>query len=59
MEEKTKEQILDERIVELRKDDYTYRMIQLKLGNPSRKYIRQVLLRDAPELAGEQRQRKK
>lgn len=44
---------LQEKIVELRKDGYTYRGIQLKLGNPSKKFIRNTLLEYAPEYVGD------
>lgn len=44
---------LEERIVELRKEGYTYKGIRLKLGNPSNKMIRKVLLEYCPELAGD------
>ena len=44
---------LEERIVELRKEGYTYKGIRLKLGNPSNKTIRKVLLEYCPELAGD------
>jgi hypothetical protein len=35
---------LDKKIIELRKDGYTYEGIQKRLGNPSKKYIRKILL---------------
>ena len=41
---------LDIRILELREEGYNYSGIQKKLGNPSKKYIRSVLLKHAPEL---------
>lgn len=44
---------LEENIIELRKDGYTYKAIRLKLGNPSNKKIRAVLLEFCPELAGD------
>ena len=44
---------LEERIVKLRKEGYTYKQIRLKLGNPSNKTIRKVLLEYCPELAGD------
>lgn len=37
-------------IIKLRSDKYTYSGIQLRLGNPSKKFIRNVLLDYAPEL---------
>ena len=44
---------IEEKIINLRKEGYTYNGIQLKLGNPSKKYIREVLLKYAPELVGD------
>lgn len=44
---------LDLRIIELRKEGYSYKEIRLKLGNPSNKKIREVLLENCPELAGD------
>lgn len=44
---------LEEKIIELRKDGLTYGAIQLKLGNPSKKFIREVLLENCPELVGD------
>jgi hypothetical protein len=44
---------LEEKIIILRKEGYTYKGIQLKLGNPSKKYIREVLLKYSPELVGD------
>lgn len=44
---------LDEKIVELRMDGWSYGAIQLKLGNPSKKYIKDVLKEYAPELLGD------
>lgn len=44
---------LQEKIIELRKDDCSYGTIQLKLGNPSKKFIRETLLQYAPELVGD------
>lgn len=44
---------LEEKIVNLRKDDYSYGAIQLKLGNPSKKFIKETLLQYAPELLGD------
>ena len=44
---------MEEKIVELRKEGYTYKAIRLKLGNPSNKKIREVLLEYCPELAGD------
>lgn len=44
---------LQEKIVALRKEGLTYRAIQLKLGNPSKKFIRETLLEHAPKLVGD------
>ena len=44
---------LEEKIVELRKEGLTYREIQIRLGNPSKKYIRETLLQHAPKLVGD------
>lgn len=44
---------LEEKIIELRKEGLTYHAIQLKLGNPSKKKIRDTLRKYAPELAGD------
>ena len=44
---------LEERIVELREEGMTYHAIQLKLGNPSKKMIRQTIRKYIPELAGD------
>ena len=44
---------LEEKIVELRKEGLTYRAIQLKLGNPSKKIIKDTLKIYAPELVGD------
>lgn len=44
---------LEEKIVELRKEGYTYKGIRLKLGNPSNKKISEVLNEHCPELAGD------
>lgn len=44
---------LQEKIIELRKEGMTYGAIQLKLGNPSKKFIRQTLLEYAPKLVGD------
>ena len=37
-------------VIFLRKDKYTYSNIQKKLGNPSKKWIREVLLKYDPNL---------
>ena len=44
---------LKERIALLRKEGLTYREIQIKLGNPSKKFIREALLELAPDLVGD------
>jgi hypothetical protein len=44
---------LEKNIIELRKQGLTYRAIQVKLGNPAKKIIRNTLLLYAPELVGD------
>ena len=44
---------LETKIIELRKEGLTYRAIQLKLGNPSKKFIRETLLKYEPDLVGD------
>lgn len=44
---------LENRIVKLRKEGSSYKEIRLKLGNPSNKKIKEVLLEHCPELAGD------
>ena len=44
---------IQEKIVELRKEGLTYKEIQLKLGNPSKKFIRDTLLEFKPSLVGD------
>lgn len=44
---------LEEKIVALRKEGLTYREIQVKLGNPSKKFIRETLLVHAPKHVGD------
>lgn len=44
---------LETKIVELRQEGLTYRAIQLKLGNPSKKFIKETLEKYAPSLAGD------
>ena len=44
---------LQQKIIALRTEGLTYREIQLKLGNPSKKFIRETLLEFAPKLAGD------
>ena len=41
---------LDKKIIELRERGKTYQEIQKMLGNPSKKYIRNVLLNNNPDL---------
>lgn len=43
----------EEKIIELRKEGMSYGAIQLKLGNPSKKYIKETLKEYAPELLGD------
>lgn len=50
---KVKMEEIEQKIVSLRKEGLTYREIQIKLGNPAKKFIRQTLLRYAPELVGD------
>lgn len=42
-----------EKIIELRREGESYGSIQLKLGNPSKKFIKETLLEFTPELAGD------
>jgi hypothetical protein len=44
---------LEQKIIDLRKEGLTYRAIQLKLGNPSKDFIKNTLRTYAPELAGD------
>jgi hypothetical protein len=44
---------LEQKIIDLRKEGHTYRGIQLNLGNPSKKFIKDTLKQYAPELAGD------
>lgn len=44
---------LQQQIVELRKDGLAYGTIQLKLGNPSKKFIKETLQEFCPELVGD------
>lgn len=44
---------LEIKIIELRKEGLTYRAIQLKLGNPSKKFIKETLEKYEPSLAGD------
>ncbi len=47
---------LEEKIVSMRKYGHTYKEIRLRLGNPSNKKIREVLLEHCPELAGDSKE---
>jgi len=44
---------LENKIIELRKEGYSYSGIQLKLGNPSKKIIKETLKLYAPDLLGD------
>ena len=44
---------LEQKILQLRIEGYTYRAIQLALGNPSKKFIKEVLKEYAPTLVGD------
>lgn len=44
---------IQEKIISLRKEGLTYHAIQLKLGNPSKKFIKETLREYAPDLAGD------
>ena len=44
---------LQNKIVELRKEGYSYAGIQLILGNPSKKFIKETLKKLAPDLVGD------
>ena len=44
---------LESKIIELRRDGLSYGAIQLKLGNPSKKFIRETLLQYEPKLVGD------
>jgi len=44
---------LEEKIVELRKEGLSYGSIQLRLGNPSKKLIKNTLKQYCPELVGD------
>ena len=41
------------KIIDLRKEGLSYGAIQLKLGNPSKKFIRETLLEFDKELVGD------
>ena len=44
---------LEQKIIEFRKEGLSYGAIQLKLGNPSKKFIRETLLQYDPKLVGD------
>lgn len=44
---------LEVKIIELRKEGYSYGGIQLKLGNPSKKFIKNTIKLYCPELLGD------
>lgn len=44
---------LEQQILELRREGLSYKEIQLKLGNPSKKMIKDTLRQYTPELAGD------
>jgi len=44
---------LETKIIEARKDGLSYGSIQLRLGNPSKKFIKEVLLKYEPTLLGD------
>jgi len=44
---------LQQNIVTLRQEGDTYRTIQIKLGNPSKQFIKDTLREFAPDLAGD------
>ena len=50
---------LQQQIIDLRQDGLTYQDIQLKLGNPSKQFIKDTLREFAPELAGDKVQNRK
>jgi hypothetical protein len=50
---------LEERIIELREEGMTYHEIQLKLGNPSKKFIKTTIRRYDPEMVGDVVQNRK
>ena len=43
---------IQQKIIDLREDGLSYRAIQLKLGNPSKKFIKDTLRDFRPDLAG-------
>lgn len=44
---------LEQKIIDLREEGHTYKGIQLKLGNPSKKFIKETLKKYRPDLAGD------
>ena len=44
---------LEKKILEFREEGLTYRAIQIKLGNPSKQFIKETLRKYRPELAGD------
>lgn len=44
---------LEEKILKWREEGLTYRAIQIKLGNPSKQFIKETLRKYKPELAGD------
>jgi len=44
---------LEQKIISLREEGLTYRAIQIKLGNPSKEFIKNTLRKYKPELAGD------
>lgn len=44
---------LQEKIIELRQEGLSYGAIQLRLGNPSKKFIRETLIEHVPKLVGD------
>jgi len=45
--------VLQEKIIEARKEGLSYGAIQLRLGNPSKKFIKETLQQYNPELLGD------
>lgn len=44
---------LEQNIIDLRMEGLSYGAIQLKLGNPSKKFIKETLLNYSPDLVGD------
>lgn len=44
---------LEKKVVDLRKEGLTYKAIQLKLGNPSKKLIKTILKEYLPDMVGD------